>query len=513
METMETILELRGVTKRFGSLTANRNIDLKVRKGSVHAIIGENGAGKSTLMNIISGIHRMDAGQLLLHGRPVAFRSPTDASQAGIGMVYQEFMLFPELSILDNLMMGCEPRNKAGLIDRKRARAQVEELLRTYDFNIPLDGLIRDQSVAMLQQIEIVKTLYRGAELIIFDEPTSVLTPSGIEGLFRAMRFLISKGKTILFITHKLQEVLEIADEITVLKDGEIVGSTTPAQTTREQLASMMVGREVMLKASKLEKEAGDAVLEVRGLRVRNDDGVEKLSGVDLTVRAGEIVGLAGVAGSGQVELVECLYGLRRPQGGCVRFLGRDITGDTPRARRRAGIGLVPQDRMAAGCCRSASIWENCIMGYHVAHGFHPPWLIDRKEALAFTGQVVENFSVKAASLSDPISSLSGGNVQKLIVGREFSQDNALLIMEDPTRGIDIGAIEFIWKKIEELAAAGAAVLLVSQELSEVMEVSDRILVVYNGRFYDGGRHGELSETEIGLLMTGGGEARDTAAS
>lgn len=513
METMETILELRGVTKRFGSLTANRNIDLKVKKGSVHAIIGENGAGKSTLMNIISGIHRMDAGQLLLHGKPAAFRSPTDASKAGIGMVYQEFMLFPELSILDNLMMGYEPRNRAGLIDRGRVRAQVEEILQTYGFNIPLDGLIRDQSVAMLQQIEIVKILYRGAELIIFDEPTSVLTPSGIEGLFRAMRFLISKGKTILFITHKLQEVLEIADEITVLKDGAVVGSTTPAQTTREQLASMMVGREVMLKAAKVEKKTGEAVLEIRGLRARNDEGIEKLSGVDLTVRAGEIVGLAGVAGSGQVELVECLYGLRKPQGGSIRFLGRDITCGTPRAHRQAGIGLVPQDRMAAGCCRSAPIWENCIMGYHVAHGFHPPWLIDRREALAFTERVVADFSVKTASLFDPIASLSGGNVQKLIVGREFSQDNRLLIMEDPTRGIDIGAIEFIWKKIEELAAAGAAVLLVSQELSEVMEVSDRILVVYNGRFYDGGRHGELTETEIGLLMTGGGEAHGPAAS
>ena len=513
MEKTETILELRGVTKRFGTLTANRNINLTVKRGCVHAIIGENGAGKSTLMSIISGIHHMDEGQLLLHGKPVVFRSPTDASQAGIGMVYQEFMLFPELSILDNIMMGYEPRGKAGLIDRKKVRAQVEDILQTYNFNIPLDGLIRDQSVAMLQQIEIVKILYRGAELIIFDEPTSVLTPSGIEGLFRAMRFLISKGKTILFITHKLQEVLEIADEITVLKDGEIVGSTTPAQTTKEQLASMMVGREVMLKAVKLEKKTGEAVLEVRDLRAGNDEGITKLSGVDLTVHAGEIVGIAGVAGSGQVELVECLYGLRKPQGGTVRFLDRDVTNDSPRAHRCAGMGLVPQDRMADGCCRSAAIWENCIMGYHVAHGFRRPWLIYRKDAMAFTQRVVDGFSVKTSSLFEPVSSLSGGNVQKLIVGREFSQDNKLLIMEDPTRGIDIGAIEFIWKKIEELAAAGAAVLLVSQELSEVMEVSDRILVLYNGRFYDGGRHGELTETEIGLLMTGGGAAHEPAAS
>jgi len=508
---METILELRGVTKRFGSLVANRDINLKVQQGSVHAIVGENGAGKSTLMNIISGIHRMDEGQIFLGGKPVNFRSPTDASQAGIGMVYQEFMLFPELSVLDNLMMGYERTKRTGLIDRKKVRTEVEALLKTYGFNIPLDELVRDQPVAMLQQIEIVKILYRGANILIFDEPTSVLTPSGVEGLFRAMRFLISKGKTILFITHKLHEVLEVADEITVLKDGEIVGTTTPKETSEEQLASMMVGREVMLKAAKLEKKTGDPVLEVHGLRARNDDGTLKLKDVNLTVRAGEIVGIAGVAGSGQVELVQCLYGLRRPESGTIRFQGEDVTTQSCRNHRCAGIGLVPQDRMADGCNRTAPIWENCIMGYHIAHGFRSKWLIDRKEANAFTQNVVDNFSVKASSLNDPISSLSGGNVQKTIVGREFSQDNKLLIMEDPTRGIDIGAIEFIWKKIEELAAQGVAVLLVSQELNEVMEVSDRIQVIYDGRLYDGGRHGELTETEIGLLMTGGGERHEPA--
>lgn len=413
--------------------------------------------------------------------------------------------MFPELSILDNIVMGYERTNKVGLLNRRKARTEVEELLKTYNFNIPLDGLVRDQPVAMLQQIEIVKILYRGANILIFDEPTSVLTPSGVEGLFRAMHFLISKGKTILFITHKLKEVLQVADEITVLKDGTVAGHTTPADTSEERLASMMVGRDVMLKAVKQDKEKGSPILQITGLHTANDDGVEKIKGIDLTVHAGEIVGIAGVAGSGQVELVQCLFGLRTPTSGKILVDGEDLTNASCREHRCSGIGLVPQDRMTDGCNRVAPIWENCIMGYHIVHGFHNKWLIDRGEAEKFSQQIVDDFSVKVSSLYETIASLSGGNVQKVIVGREFSQNNKLLIMEDPTRGIDIGAIEFIWKKIEELAASGTAVLLISQELNEVMEVSDRIQVIYDGKLYDGGMHGELNETQIGLLMTGGG--------
>lgn len=503
---MEAILELRGVTKRFGSLVANRNIDLKIKKGTIHAIVGENGAGKSTLMNMISGIYRLDGGTMYLEGKQVYFRSANEASKAGIGMVHQEFMLFPELSVLDNIVMGYEKVNKAGLLNRKKERAEVEKILKTYDFNIPLDELVREQPVAMLQQIEIVKILYRGANILIFDEPTSVLTPSGVEGLFRAMRFLISKGKTILFITHKLKEVLSVADEISVLRNGELVGHTTPKETTEEQLASMMVGREVMLKAKKINKEKGRPILQVSGLYATNDDGIDKVKGVDLTVHAGEIVGIAGVAGSGQIELVQCLFGLRNPVKGSIKVDGEDLTNASCRRHRCSGIGLVPQDRMKDGCNRVAPIWENCIMGYHIVHGFKNKWLIDRRQAEEFSQQIVDDFRVKTPSLYTTIGSLSGGNVQKVIVGREFSQDNKLLIMEDPTRGIDIGAIEFIWKKIEELAASGTAVLLISQELNEVMEVSDRIKVIYDGKLYDGGEHGELNETQIGVLMAGGGE-------
>ncbi len=502
---MQAYLELKGITKRFGKLTANNNIDLQVEKGTVHAIIGENGAGKSTLMNIISGIYQQDDGEVLIGGKVMRFRNATDANRAGVGMVYQEFMLFPEMSVLDNIMMGYEKLTVCGVIHRKKTRKAVEEICKTYGFDLPLDAMVSELPVSVLQQVEIVKILYRGAEILIFDEPTSVLTPQGVEGLFEAMRFLIQKGKTILFITHKLHEVLEIADRITVLKDGCVTGNTVPKETSKEKLASMMVGRTVVLEAEKLEKTAGDEVLHVEHLTVADERQRLRVKDVALSVRAGEIVGIAGVAGSGQVELVESLFGLQKQLKGKVAFCGNDISNATCRERRCMGIGYVPQDRMADGVNRDASIWENCMMGYHVAHGFHSKLLIDHKQAYGFADDVVEKYAVKTPSLQTHISSLSGGNVQKTIVGREFLQDNKLLIIQDPTRGIDIGAIEFIWKKIELLAASGVAVLLVSQELNEVMEVSDRILVMYDGGLYDAGRHGELTEQQIGLLMTGGG--------
>ena len=438
---MDFVLELKGITKRFGSLTANDKISLSVRKGTVHAVIGENGAGKSTLMNVISGLYRPDEGELFVHGKKMDFRNPNHASRAGIGMVHQEFMLFPELSVLDNIMMGYEKRRWGIFLNRDKARRKVEDICEEYHFNIPLDERVQDLSVSMLQQVEIVKILYRGVDIIIFDEPTSVLTPQGVEGLFEAVRFLVKNGKTVLFITHKLKEVMEISDSITVLKNGRYVGTVKPEETDEHGLATMMVGREVILTAQKQDKKQGDVLLQVKHLCVPDHEGRDKLRDVSFEIRKGEILGIAGVAGSGQQELVEGLFGLRKCSQGEVAFDGRDIT--------------------HLGC---------------------------REHRLRLK-----------------IHTLSGGNIQKLIVGREFLQDNSLLIIEDPTRGIDIGAIEFIWKKIESLAAAGTAILLVSHELNEVMEVSDRILVMYDGQLFDGGLHGEKTETDIGLLMTGGG--------
>ncbi len=502
---MDVVLELKGITKRFGRLTANDRISLSVQKGSVHAIIGENGAGKSTLMHVISGLYRPDEGEVFVHGKKADFKNPSDASRAGIGMVYQEFMLFPELSVLDNLMMGYEKRKWGMFLNRKAARRHAEELCQEYHFNIPLDEQVENLSVSMLQQVEIVKILYRGVDIIIFDEPTSVLTPQGIQGLFEAVRFLVKNGKTVLFITHKLKEVMEIADQITVLKNGRCVGSVMPGETDEHGLAAMMVGREVILTAQKEEKKKGEILLDVRNLSVPDYEGREKLKDVSFTLHRGEILGIAGVAGSGQQELAEGLFGLKKSSRGEIFFDGKNITGLNCRERRMCRIGYIPQDRIREGINREASLWENAIMGYHRGKGSGNRFLLKRRQAMDFTERIIREFKVKASSPGLKIQTLSGGNIQKLIVGREFLQENRLLIIEDPTRGIDIGAIEFIWKKIESMAASGAAILLVSHELHEVMEVSDRILVMYDGKLYDAGEHGEKSETEIGLLMTGGG--------
>ena len=503
---MQNYLELRQISKYFGDFVANDAIDLTVAKGSIHAIIGENGAGKSTLMNVLSGIYRPDGGSILIEGKAVRFANPTAAARAGIGMVHQEFMLYPELTVLENIIMGYEVTSAPGIISRKRSRKAVEDICKSYSFNVPLDEKTGAQPVAMLQQIEIVKVLYHGAEIIIFDEPTSVLTPQGIEGLFRAFRALTQKGKTILFITHKLQEVLAIADAITVLKEGRVSANTTPQAITEKELARLMVGRDVLLTAVKLPKTTGKDTLRVENLTVRSENGQEKVKQVSFCVRAGEIVGIAGIAGSGESELISALFGLTPAAGGHVYLNDQEITNTSVRERRCLGIGYVPQDRNAEGSNRGATLWENCMMGYHIAHGFPHKSIIDRAQIYGFTKDVVENYAVKAGSIFANVGSLSGGNIQKLIVGREFSQDNRLLIIEDPTRGIDIGAIEFIWKKIEALAATGVAILMVSHELNEVMEVSDRILVMNNGNLYDGGLHGEKTEEQIGVLMMGGQE-------
>lgn len=501
---MNAYLELKGITKTFGSLVANNSIDLSVRKGEIHAIIGENGAGKSTLMNVLSGIYQPDSGQILINGKPQRFSNATAANRAGIGMVHQEFMLFPELSVLDNVIMGFEQLSMPGIIGRKKSEAAVRDICEKFNFNVPLHARVESLPVAILQQVEIVKVLYHGADIIIFDEPTSVLTPQGIEGLFKAFRALTEKGKTILFITHKLQEVLAVADSITVLKDGQVTCHTTPAETDEKELARMMVGRDVLLNAVRPEKTMGEDTLRVENLRVLDEKGKLRVKDVSFSVKAGEIVGIAGIAGSGERELIAALFGLMPAASGTVSFEGRNIESLSTRERRKLGIGYVPQDRNAEGANRAAPLWENCMMGYHVAHGFKKSWLIDHKEIFDFTQQVVDNYSVKAGSIHSIVSELSGGNVQKLIVGREFMQDNKLLIIEDPTRGIDIGAIEFIWEKIQQLSAQGVSVLMVSHELNEVMELSDRIMVMYDGKLIEAGLHGEKTEEEIGILMMGG---------
>lgn len=503
---MEDIfLEVKDISKYFGTFAANKNINLKVKKGTVHSIIGENGAGKSTLMNMISGIYQPSQGEIYVKGEKVVFRNPNDATKCGIGMVHQEFMLFPELTILENLMMGYETTKSGGFLDKKKAAADIDEITKQYNFSIPLNQKAESLPVSLLQQVEIVKVLYKGAELIILDEPTAVLTPQGIEGLFAAIRNLTKLGKTIIMITHKLKEVMEISDYITVLKDGEVTGNLLPQKTNEEELASLMVGRKVLFNTTKKKSQLGEPILEVKNLTVCDGDGVERVKNVNLTVKKGEIVGIAGVAGSGQSELVEAIFGLRRPHAGEILYKKEVITNKTPREKRQDKIGYVPQDRLATGCCVNGSLIENSIMGYHVAHKFSNPRLINKKEARAFTQAVEQQFQVKIQEIEDAMGTMSGGNIQKAIVGREFLQDNDLLIIEDPTRGIDVGAIEFIWQKIIDISQQGCAVLLVSHELGEVMELSDRILIMYNGEIAGNLLNtSDLDEKTVGLYMLGG---------
>ncbi|MCI8475301.1 MAG: ABC transporter ATP-binding protein [Oscillospiraceae bacterium] len=498
------VLETRDICKTYGALKANDHISIKIKRNSIHAIVGENGAGKSTLMGILTDIVKPDYGDIILNGEKVVFKSPMDAARHGIGMIYQEFMLAPRFTVLQNIIVGFEEK-KGAFLDLKTCRERVEKICRDYHFDLPLDEMIDELPVAVLQQIEIVKVLYRGADIIIMDEPTSTLTPQGIEGLFAAMQVLKKAGKTILFITHKLKEVFQVSDEISVLRRGKFVGTYQPEEMNQQKLANLMVGREVILQANKTPVEPGEEILRVENLSVLDVDGIERLKKVGLSIRAGEIVGIAGVAGSGQQYLIKSIFGLAKAEPGSrVTYMGRDITNHTPWQNRLDRIGYIPQDRMNVGCNTKASIWENAIMGYHRATGFKPRWLVNHKQANAFTDQVVQDFDVKVQSREDRISSLSGGNIQKLIVGREFSQNNRLLLIEDPTRGIDVGAIEYIWDKLLAFAREGAAVLLVSHELNEVLQLSDRILVMYDGQLKDGGTHGQYTEEQIGLLMTGG---------
>ena len=498
-------LELKNITKRFGNLVANDSINLAVEKGSVHAIVGENGAGKSTLMNIVTAIHKPDGGEIYLHGQRMECKNPMDATRHGVGMVHQEFMLFQDFTVWENIIAGFEERSFGVFVSAQKSRKKIEEICEKYGFDIPLDAVVNNLPVAVLQQIEIAKTLYRGADIIILDEPTAVLTPQGVEGLFEAIRSLKELGKTTIFISHKLKEVFRIADKISVMRGGKLVNTVLPGEINEQQLANMMVGSEVILKAQKLPCNPRETLLSVKNLNATDSKGVKRLKDVALEVRAGEIVGIAGVAGSGQQQLIEAIIGLRTPDAGSeIELFGKNVSGTSVRERRCMGMSFVPQDRLSEGVNSDGDVWENAIMGYHIVKGFSSKVWLKRKEVNEFTQDVVKNYSVKVQDINDNIRSLSGGNIQKLIVGREFSQDSRLLIVADPSRGIDVGAIEFIWKKIVELADSGVGVLLISHDLNEVMELSDRIMVMYNGTMQPAGKHGELSEYDLGYIMMGG---------
>jgi ABC-type uncharacterized transport system ATPase subunit len=503
-------LELRGITKRYGALVANDGIDLTVEPGQIHALLGENGAGKSTLMNVLYGLTQPDDGQILADGQPVTLRSPKDAIKAGFGMVHQHFMLVPVFTVAENVTLGSEQTRRLGLLDRRAMRRGVRDLSERYGLRVDPDAVIEELPVGVQQRVEIIKALVREAQVLILDEPTSVLTPGETEELFTIMRQLRADGRSIIFISHKLREVQAIADVITVIRRGQVMGQRPPTATD-EELAALMVGRKVVLQVSKSAAAPGGAVLEVTDLSVPDDRGRDAVSGVSFAVRAGEILGVAGVQGNGQTELCEALMGLRPASAGSVVLTGQDITRDSPRQRIRRGIGYIPEDRQADGLVADFSVADNMILDVYdrppYARGIALNLAASRDNALAR----VEQFDVRTTSVDTPAGTLSGGNQQKVILAREFGRDLKVLLASQPTRGLDVGSIEFVHRRIIEERDKGVAVIIVSAELDEVYALADRIAVMYEGRI-TGVRPPTVPVEELGLLMAGATVAGDAGS-
>jgi general nucleoside transport system ATP-binding protein len=497
-------LELRGVTKRFPGVLANDHVDLVVEEGEIHALLGENGAGKTTLMSILYGLYRADEGEILIDGSPVHFDSPGDAIAAGLGMVHQHFMLVPVFTVTENVMLGNETAGRFGLLNRREARSAVTEISRRFGFDIPPDAVVEELPVGVQQRVEVVKALYRQAKVLILDEPTAVLTPQETLELFRVMRALARDFKaSIIFITHKLKEVMAVADRITVLRRGRVVGTSEPSATSETELASMMVGRDVELQVSKGQADTGDVVLKIEDLVVLDDRGHQVVDGVSLDVHAGEIVCVAGVQGNGQTELVEAITGLRPPAAGSIQILDRDVTRDSPKDVLRAGVGHVPEDRQQDGLIMDFSISDNLVLNtFDEAPFAH--WIVrDQAEIQRAAEERAQAFDVRTSSVLAPASVLSGGNQQKVIVAREFSRPIRLLLASQPTRGLDVGSIEYIHERIVAKRDEGAAVLLVSVELDEVFALADRIAVMYQGRIVDVLPGARADREQVGLLMAG----------
>ncbi len=505
-------LELRGITKRFPGVIANQSVDLVVEPGEIHALLGENGAGKTTLVNILYGLYHPDEGEILIDDAPVTFHDPGDAIAAGIGMVHQHFMLVPVFTVTENVMLGVEStRGPLGQLDRAEARRRIVEISDKHNLKVDPDAMVEDLPVGVRQRVEIIKTLYRQSRLLILDEPTAVLTPQEDEELFEIMRSLKAGGTSIVFITHKLNEVLEVADRITVLRLGRVVGTTTPADATLESLASMMVGRPVALVVEKGPAQPREAMLEIEGLVVKGDRGNIAVDGLDLTVHAGEIVAIAGVQGNGQTELVEAITGLRGIAAGRIR-IGSEQVHMTPRRVIEAGVGHVPEDRLEDGCVPAFTVAENLVLNTYYRPPFAHGISLDREAIAKSATDLVERFDVRTPSVFVEMADLSGGNQQKVIVAREFSRSTRLLVAAQPTRGLDVGSIEYIHAQIVAKRDQGAAVLIVSTELDEVLSLADRIAVMYQGRIVDILAPERATPALLGLLMGGSGGENGAAA-
>lgn len=501
---MTAAVYLDGITKRFPGVIANDDIDLSVERGTVHALLGENGAGKTTLMNVLYGMYEPTAGRIIIDDTEHSFDSPRDAIEVGIGMIHQHFMLVDSMTITENVTLGAEPRKWGGLaIDREQARQDVRSLCDRFGLAVDPDAWVEDVSVGVQQRAEILKALYRGTDILILDEPTAVLTPQEVEELFSIFDELTEQGKTIVFITHKLGEAMGAADEITVLRDGRNVGTVAADATTREDLAEMMVGREVLLDIEASSNDPGSAVLTVDGLTVGEQRGVEAVSDVSFAVRAGEVFGIAGVDGNGQAELIEAITGLRHPQAGSIAFDGQEITHESRRERIERGMAYIPEDRHERGLIMDFDLIANGLLGSQHSAPFARGGVIDWERTREHTESIIDAYDVRPSNPDAGAASFSGGNQQKFIVGREFERDPALVVATHPTRGVDIGSTEFIHEQLLELRSSGVAVLLVSSKLEEVQGLSDRLAVMYGGEIMDTVDPATVTEEEIGLLMAG----------
>ena len=494
-------LELRGITKRFGTFTANHRIDLTVEPGQIHCLLGENGAGKSTLMNVIFGLLQPDEGEMLIDGVVTRFADSGEAVRRGIGMVHQHFMLVPVFSVAENVVLGFEPTKSFDRLDHQRAREEIRSVSQTFNLEVDPDAIVEELPVGLQQRVEILKALSHDAELLILDEPTAVLTPQEIDALMAIMRSLAASGKSILFITHKLKEVKAIADVITVIRQGEVVG-TAQASDSEAELASMMVGRDVNLTVDKVTVSPGEAVLTITDLVVRDDRGLPAVDGVSLTVRAGEIVALAGVQGNGQTELVEAIAGMRHVESGTITVRGVDITNRTPREVLDAGVGHVPEDRQLHGLVLSMSVADNLVLNTPRRTPFARHGSRNLAAVKSNAEALVTRFDIRTTSTQALVSSLSGGNQQKVIVARELSRPLSLFLASQPTRGLDVGSIEYVHRQIVRQRDDGIGVLIVSSELDEVLALGDRIAVMHTGRI-SGVVDPSTSRETIGLLMTG----------
>ena len=494
-------VEMRGIVKRFGDFTALHGVDLVVNEGEIHALLGENGAGKSTLMNILYGLYRPDGGTIRLRGQEASIRSPRDAIARGIGMIHQHFMLIPPLTVAENVVLGDE--RSGPLLSQRSLAARVRELEEQFHISVDPDARVEDLPLGLQQRVEILKVLYRGSELLIFDEPTAVLTPQEVNELFAIVRTLREQGKVVIFITHKLREVFAVTDRITVLRAGRNAGDLVTKSTTPAGIAKLMVGRELRPVAARMSPPSTDPILEIRGLQARSDRGAPALQGVDLTVHAGEILGVAGVGGNGQSELAECVLGLREPTAGTITVGGADVAHDDPRRTRQRGVAFVPEDRRREGLVLAFTIADNFILGKQDRPPFSRRGVLDNAVIRANGDRLAKEFDVRPPNAQAIVGNLSGGNQQKVVLGRELSEQPALIVVNQPTRGLDVGSTEYVWERLLEQRARGAGVLLISSELDEIRALSDRIAVMFEGRLVASLAAAEATEERLGLLMAG----------